>query len=186
MFYERSELFSNNMFMRMLVEVPINYIALTLLACFGLSFIYITTTNKVLKKTKIKLNIFDDEAKSELSNIIMFISIHLLIINMLVVYLSFYINTNYINKPIETSDYANYMKFDGDKLTSLDKNIIISSNTSDYRLKDCNITLKYDTDKRQGYLNIVKLNTPLKDNLVNHDQIYLNEDVYENLNKLKN
>ena len=39
---------------------------------------------------------------------------------MALVYLSFYINTNYINKPIETSDYANYMKFDGDKLTSLD------------------------------------------------------------------
>ena len=107
MFYERNELFSNNMFMRMLVEVPINYIALTLFSCFVLSYIYITNANKVLTKTKIKLNIFDDEAKSELSNVIMFIAIPLLIINMTIVSLSFYINTNYINKPIETSDYAN-------------------------------------------------------------------------------
>lgn len=181
MFYERNPYFENNALLKFLTDTGTSIRIIIVLATV-FAFIFIYKTIKKLYKTK-KL--------THKADLIMY-AISLITSLLFVTAPIYYLYENYIDTPVKTNEYNNYLKITDQKIESKDPNKVIIlrkynyiDNYTSLNIKDYDITLQYDVYRQKGYLNISEKNKKLNAKLKNEYEIYLSDSVYNELNKLE-
>lgn len=180
MFYERNPYFENNTLLKFLIDTGTSIRIIIILAtCFAFIFIY--KSIKKLYKTK-KL--------THKTDLVMY-AISLITSLLFVTAPIYYLYENYVDTPIKTSEYGNYLKITDQKLESKDPNklIVIRNHNfnysyDSYNINDYDVTLHYDLNRQSGYLNIIEKNKKTNDKIKNDSEIYLNDHIYDEINKI--
>lgn len=181
MFYERNPYFENNALLKFLIDTGISIRVIIVLATV-FAFIFIYKTIKKLYKTK-KI--------THKADLIMY-ALSLITSLLFVTAPIYYLYENYIDTPVKTNEYGNYLKITDQKIESKDPNKIIvirnhnfNYSYDSYNINDYNVTLHYDVNRQSGYLNIIEKNKKTNDKIKNESEIYLSERFYNELNKLE-
>lgn len=180
MFYERNPYFENNALLKFLIDTGTSIRVIIVLTTVFV-FIFIYKTIKKIYKTK-KLT-----QKTDL--VIYAISL----ITSLLFFTApiYYLYESYVDKPIKPNEYGNYLKITDQKIESKNPNkiIVIRNHNFNYSYDSYNInvydvTLHYDLNRQSGYLNIIEKNKKTNDKIKNESEIYLNDRIYDEINKL--
>lgn len=180
MFYERNPYFENNAILKFLIDTGTSLRVIIILATV-FAFIFTYKTIKKLYKTK-KI--------THKADLIMY-AISLITSLLFVTAPIYYLYENYVDTPIKPSEYSNYLKITDQKIESKDPNkIIIIRNHNfnysydSYNINNYDVTLHYDINRQSGYLNIIEKNKKTNDKIKNESEIYLNDRIYDEINKL--
>lgn len=180
MFYERNPYFENNALLKFLIDTGTSIRVIIILAtCFAFIFTY-----KTIKK------LYKNKKLTHKTDLIMY-AISLITSLLFVTAPIYYLYEHYVDTPIKTSEYGNYLKITDQKIESKDPNKVIVlreydniNNYTNYNLNNYEVTLEYDVHRQQGYLNIVQLNKKSNNKIKSDVQIYIGNDLYHKLNEL--
>ena len=180
MFYERNPYFENNALLKFLINTGISIRIIIILATV-FAFIFTYKTIKKLYKTK-KLT-----HKADLVIYAISLITSLLFITAPI----YYLYEHYVDTPIKPSEYGNYLKITDQKIESKDPNKIIvirnhnfNYSYDSYNINNYDVTLDYDIHRQSGYLNIIEKNKKTNNKIKNESEIYLNDRIYDELNKI--
>lgn len=180
MFYEKNPYFENNALLKFLIDTGTSIRVIIILAtCFAFIFIY-KTIKKIYKTKKL----------THKADLVMY-TISLITSLLFVTAPIYYLYEHYVDTPIKTSEYGNYLKITDQKIESKDPNKVIvirnhnfNYSYDSYNINDYDVTLHYDINRQSGYLNIIEKNKKINDKIKNESEIYLNDRFYNELNKL--
>ena len=180
MFYERNPYFENNALLKFLIDTGTSLRVIIVLATV-FAFIFTYKTIKKLYKTKKLTHKVD---------LVMY-AISLITSLLFVTAPIYYLYENYVDTPIKPSEYGNYLKITDQKIESKDTNKVMvirnhnfNYSYDSYNINDYDVTLHYDINRQSGYLNIIEKNKKTNDKIKNESEIYLNDRIYDEINKL--
>lgn len=180
MFYERNPYFENNALLKFLIDTGTSLHVIIVLATV-FAFIFIYKSIKKLYKTK-KL--------THKTDLVMY-AISLITSLLFVTAPIYYLYEHYVDTPIKTNEYSNYLKITDQKIESKDPNKVIvirnhnfNYSYDSYNINDYDVTLHYDLNRQSGYLNIIEKNRKTNDKIKNESEIYLNDRFYDEINKI--
>ena len=180
MFYERNPYFENNALLKFLIDTGTSLRIIIILATV-FAFIFTYKTIKKLYKTK-KLTHKTDLVMYAISLItsLLFITAPI-----------YYLYEHYVDTPIKPNEYGNYLKITDQKIESKDTNKVIvirnhnfNYSYDSYNINNYDVTLHYDVNRQSGYLNIIEKNKKTNDKIKNESEIYLNDRIYDEINKI--
>lgn len=180
MFYERNPYFENNALLKFLIDTGTSiHVIIVLATVFAFIFTY-----KIIKK------LYKTKKLTHKTDLIMY-AISLITSLLFVTAPIYYLYEHYIDTPIKPSEYSNYLKITDQKIESKNPNKIIiirnhnfNYSYNSYNINDYNVTLHYDINRQSGYLNIIEKNKKTNDKIKNESEIYLNDRIYDEINKI--